>query len=77
MADDLDLLKRTKDRLDRLAPEQLAEVEGFLDDLEAGRGVHVLTDEERAVLEPRRERARRGEFAGDDEVRRVFGRLVK
>jgi hypothetical protein len=43
-----------------LAVEMLAEI--------ADEKVYVLTDEERAVIEPALERAKRGEFASQAEV---------
>jgi len=36
--------------------------------------VYVLSDEERAILEPALERARRGEFASDAEVDEVLNK---
>lgn len=36
--------------------------------------VYVLSDEERAILEPALERARRGEFASDEDVDDVLNK---
>jgi hypothetical protein len=40
----------------------------------AEEDVYVLTDEERAVLEPELEAAKRGEFASDEEVDEVLNK---
>ena len=49
-----------------LAVEMLAEI--------ADEKVYVLTDEERAVIEPALERAKRGEFASQADVDEVINK---
>jgi len=49
-----------------LAVEALSEI--------ADDAIYQLSDDERAVLEPELEAARRGEFASDEEVDRVLNK---
>jgi hypothetical protein len=49
-----------------LAVEVLSEI--------AEEDVYLLSDEERAVVEPELEAARRGEFASDEDVGEVFNK---
>ena len=74
---DQELLERTVSRLRQLRGDEFEMVEDYLDLLEANRGVHILTAEELAVLEPAKARARAGEFASRDEVDRVLRRPSK
>jgi uncharacterized protein YjiK len=50
----------------QLAVEALSEI--------AEEEVYALSDEERAVLEPELDGAKRGEFASDEEVAEVFSK---
>jgi hypothetical protein len=72
MTDDQDTLEKTISRLRRMERDEIEMVEEYLDELEASRGVHILSEEELAILEPAMARARAGEFASPEEVERVF-----
>lgn len=77
MADDQDTLARTISRLRELPPEKLELVNEFLDDMTEDEEIYILSDEERAVLEPEIGGALKGEFAPQEEVARVLGRFRK
>ncbi len=63
------------DKLRRLPEaEQRAWLRHWTEELELSREVHVLSDEERALVREGLAELDRGEYASDEDVRKVFDR---